>query len=516
MSHFAAHIFRQQARERGRATALAFEGEAVTFGTLERRCNQVAHALLREGAQPGDRVALLSRNSAKFFEVLGGTAKSRTCLAPINIRLSITEIAFILGDMAPKLLLVSKEFLPIAVQAARKLLEPPPIIMLDGAAAFPGSFESWRDAMPDHDPGLPLSADDDVVLLYTSGTTGQPKGVRISNRNYGALLAAAPSVQGFSYSAGDTVASTMPLFHVAGINAGMTALSQGCRVVPVTHFMPEDFLALLDDMKVDHAFLAPSMINSLLNAKPKPGGEAFRLKMIAYGAAPISAQVLHAAKERFGCEFAQLYGLTESTGAGTVLTSAAHLESGKQSSAGIPWPGLSLRILDVEGHDVPTGTVGEIVMTGDFITPGYRNRDEATAAAIRNGWLYTGDAGYLDAEGFLFIRDRIKDLIISGGENVFPAEVENAILGCPGVADVAVIGIPSEEWGEEVKAIVVASEGTDPSAASIIAWAKARIASFKAPKSVDFVVALPRNAAGKVLKRELRRTYWAGRDRQIN
>src|SRR5262249_17903049 len=154
------------------------------------------------------------------------------------------------------------------VQAARQLNEPPPIIMLDGAAAFPGSYESWRDAMPDHDPALPLSADEDVILLYTSGTTGQPKGVRISNLNYGAILSAAPQVQGFSYSAGETVASTMPLFHVAGINAGMTALSQGCKVVPVTHFVPEDFLRLLEEMKVEHAFLAPTMINALLHVAP--------------------------------------------------------------------------------------------------------------------------------------------------------------------------------------------------------------------------------------------------------
>lgn len=516
MNQFAADVFRTHDRESGRNSAIAFEGEVTSFAALARRSNRVGHGLLQEGLSPGDRVALLARNCAKSFEILGGAAKSRTCFAPLNFRLSIPEIAVILSDMEPKLLFVSKEFLPIAVQAARQLRAPPAMLVLDGAAAFPGSFENWRDSMPQYDPAIPLSADDDLVLLYTSGTTGQPKGVRINNRNYAALLAAVPHVPGFSYAAGDTVASAMPLFHVAGINAGMSALAQGCKVVPVAQFVPERFLALIEEMKIDHAFLAPTMISALLRAEHTGPSGAHRLKMIAYGAAPISADVLVAAKARFGCEFAQLYGLTESTGAGTFLSSTDHLNPGKEASSGLPWPGMRLRILDAEGNEVPAGTVGEIVLAGDFIMPGYRNQDDASIATIKDGWLHTGDAGYLDAQGYLFIRDRIKDLIISGGENVFPGEVEDVILSCPGVAEVAVIGIPSQEWGEEVKAIVVAAPGARPSAAHIIAWTKARIASYKAPKSVDFVVTLPRNAAGKILKRELRRSYWAGWDRQIN
>ena len=515
-AQFAVDVFRAQACDRGEQAALHFNGHTTSYAALDRRSNSVAQALLADGVLAGDRIAVLTRNCAHFFEVLAGTAKIRACLAPINFRLATVEIAFILADMAPTLMFVSKEFLAVATEAASILPCPLRLIVLDADASRHEAYARWRDAAPAKDPALQPAPGDDLLLLYTSGTTGHPKGVRLTNLNYQCFLGAITDVPGFSYGAGETVFSTMPLFHVAGINVGMAGLAQGCTVVLVSDFVARDFLRVMEQSRANHAFLAPSMIVALLQTPEVAKTDFSSLKVIAYGSAPIAAESLCAARARFGCEFAQLYGMTESTGAGTYLSPSAHMLPGKQGSCGVPWPGLEIRIVDPQGHSVAGGEVGELVMSGGFVTPGYRNRPEASADAIRDGWLHTGDAGYFDADGYLFIHDRMKDMIVTGGENVFPAEVENAIFGCPGVADVAVIGIPSGRWGEEVKAVVVAVPGATLDAREVIAWAKDRIASYKAPKSVDFVAALPRNAAGKILKRELRKPYWEGRKRQVN
>jgi acyl-CoA synthetase (AMP-forming)/AMP-acid ligase II len=274
---------------------------------------------------------------------------------------------------------------------------------------------------------------------------------------------------------------------------------------------PAAILGLIARERVNHAFLAPAIIQMLMAAPEMAGADLASLRTLAYGASPIAEDLLVRAKARFGCEFAQFYGMTETTGAGCLLPDEAHDPArGKLRSCGKAWPGVDLRIVDTGGRDVDTGEVGEIVMRG------YWNQPEATASSVREGWMHTGDAAYRDAEGYVYIYDRLKDMIVTGGENVYPAEVENAIFGHPGVADVAVIGVPDEKWGEAVKAIVVAKPGTAPDAASVIAWARERIAGYKAPKSVDFVDAIARNLTGKILRRELRKPYWQGRDRMVS
>ena len=241
------------------------------------------------------------------------------------------------------------------------------------------------------------------------------------------------------------------------------------------------------------------------------------MKTLAYGASPISDDLLLRAKARFACAFTQFYGMTETTGAGTLLADDAHDPAlGKLRSCGKAWAGMELRIVDGAGREVGVGEVGEIVLRGPVVMRGYWNKPEATVQATREGWMHTGDAAYADAEGYVFIYDRVKDMIVTGGENVYPAEVENAIFGHPDVADVAVIGVPDAKWGEAVKAMVVLKPGATPDAANVIAWARTRIAGFKAPGSVDFVAAIPRNITGKILRRELRKPYWEGRDRLVN
>jgi len=254
----------------------------------------------------------------------------------------------------------------------------------------------------------------------------------------------------------------------------------------------------------------------VLLQQPQIGQTDFSaLKSIAYGASPISEAVLAQATKAFGCGFIQFYGMTETTGAGTSLAPEAH-HGDLMRSCGKPWATLGVRIADHDGRELPPGEIGEIEIRGPIIMAGYWNRPEATSETIRpDGWLRTGDAGFMNADRYVFVHDRVKDMIVSGGENVYPAEVENALMGCPGLADAAVIGVPDERWGEAVKAICVPAPGASPSPDEIIAYARERIAAFKAPKSVEFVDALPRNPSGKVLRRELRKPYWEGRDRNV-
>jgi acyl-CoA synthetase (AMP-forming)/AMP-acid ligase II len=508
-------IPRLQARRRGERTAVQVDGEKLTYAELERRSNKAAGLLQALGAKPGDRIGWLGKNSAAWYELMLGAAKARACLAPINTRLAVPEIAFILQDSGAGLFFVTADFFETARRVVSQIERPIRVIAVGGEADGFESYAALRETTT-FAALEPPRLEDDVLQLYTSGTTGLPKGVRLNNVNYAAFLSLLHRVEGFAYGPDDTVLVVMPLFHAAGANVSFAGLAAGARLIVVADFDPVEVLRLIETEKVAHAFLAPVMINALLQTPQSAATDFSSLKTVSYGSAPISEAVLKAATERFGCGFIQFYGMTETCAAGTTLAPAAH--SGELlRSCGKPWDGVEVRIADEEGHSLPPREIGEIEIRGAIIMAGYWNRADATAETIRpDGWLRTGDAGYMDEEGFFFIHDRVKDMIVSGGENVYPAEVENAILGCPGVADVAVISVPDARWGEAVKAIVVPAPGEAPDPQAIIAWARQRIAGYKVPKSVDFASALPRNPSGKVLRRELRRPYWEGRDRNVS
>jgi acyl-CoA synthetase (AMP-forming)/AMP-acid ligase II len=507
-------IPRVHARDRGSAVAVTFEGRDITYAELDRRSDQVAGLLQELGVKAGDRVAWLGRSSELWYELFFGVARARACLAPINSRLAVPEIAFILQDSGANVFFVSPEFMGCAGEVLKLVDRPITLIELDPKSEGPASYAAFREEAPAPRLETP-SADDDVLQLYTSGTTGLPKGVRLSNANYSAFLELRNSVEGFNYRADESVLILMPLFHVAGTNISFSGLAAGGRIVLMAEFVPPAVLETFQGEAIAHAFLAPVMINALLQCPTIAETDFSALKTVSYGASPISEAVLAAATARFGCGFIQFYGMTETTGAGTTLAPSEH-HGELMRSCGRPWPTLETRIADEDGHELPAGEIGEIEIRGPIVMAGYWNRPEATAETIRpDGWLRTGDAGFMNPDGYFFVHDRVKDMIVSGGENVYPAEVENAILGCPGVADAAVIGVPDERWGEAVKAIVVPATGAQPDPAAIIAWARQRIAGFKAPKSVDFIDALPRNASGKVLRRELRKPYWEGKGRMV-
>ncbi|WP_447763202.1 long-chain-fatty-acid--CoA ligase [Sphingopyxis panaciterrae] len=504
-----------QARVRGGATAVKFGTRETSFAELDARSNRVAHALAAAGIAPGDRVSALTKNHDGWYPLFFGTARARACFAPINCRLAPGEIGFILGDAAPKLLFVGEDFFDCALTAIAGLAPPPRLIALYGEHPAFEPFEAWLgDAATTPLTDSPQLADD-VLQLYTSGTTGLPKGVVLTNANYRTFLEAATEVDGFAYGEDETVMIVMPLFHVAGTNVSFSGLAQGGRLVLVKDFTAPDAIRMMREEDVAHAFLAPAMIQMMLLQPDAEAGGYPALKSIAYGASPIAEDVLRRARATFGCDFVQFYGMTESAGGGSYLSPSAHDIPGKLTSCGKPWPGAEMAILDSAGAELGDGEIGEIAIRGGIVMKEYWNRAEATEETLAGGWLHTGDVGFRDADGFYYVHDRIKDMIVSGGENVYPAEVESAIMGCPGVADVAVIGVPDDKWGEAVMALIVVSADLTPDPADVIAWARERIATYKAPKQVEFIDALPRNPSGKVLRRELRAPYWEGRDRAV-
>lgn len=515
--HSLADIPRIHARARPEVIAQIFESRETTYGEFDRHANQVAQGLLAAGCVPHTRIAYLGRNSDHYFEVLFGAIKARVVLVGVNWRLALPEMSWIINDAGCRMLFVGPEYAEIipALRAACPQLER--VVLMEGEADSAENFEHWRDAQTAQDPELAISADDDLLQLYTSGTTGHPKGVQLTHGNYLTLFRAAAETGLMDAEPGDTGLVCMPVFHVAGTNIGMLSLAQGGTGIVMRDVDPGRILELIPRYRVKHLFVVPAVLLFMLQHPLAAQTDFSTVKRFSYGASPIAEDLLRKGQALLQCPFIQLYGLTETTGAGTYLPPEAHApERGKLRSCGLPWPGIEIRVIDSNGEPLPAGEVGEIVIRSGVVMKGYWNRSDATADAIRAQWFHTGDAGYFDADGYLFIHDRLKDMIVSGGENIYPAEVENAVFGHPAVADVAVIGVPDEKWGEAVKAVVVLKPGAGASAEDIIAFARERIAGYKTPRSVDFVAALPRNPSGKVLRRELRLPYWEGKQRLVN
>jgi long-chain acyl-CoA synthetase len=385
---------------------------------------------------------------------------------------------------------------------------------------------AWLDANADgdpDDPGFEPAPDDVITQLYTSGTTGLPKGVMITGRNLSCLLNEADQI--FQIGADTVSMVAMPLFHIGGSGWALAGMSRGGHSVIVRDIDPAAVLGLIARHHITETFVVPAVLMFMLATPELATTDVSSLRTVFYGASPISEDVLVRSMKALGCDFAQVYGLTETTGAITSLLPGDHDPDGPRSrllqSAGRPFDHVELRIIDPDsGEALPVGKVGEVVTRSAQNMLGYWNQPEATAAVLsEDDWFRTGDAGWLDADGYLFLHDRLKDMIVSGGENIYPAEVENALLSHAAIADAAVIGVPDDKWGETVKAIVVKSPeaGTDDErlAEEILAFSRERLAHYKCPSSVDFIDILPRNPSGKVLKRELRKPFWAGRERNI-
>jgi acyl-CoA synthetase (AMP-forming)/AMP-acid ligase II len=514
-------IARLQAKARANAIALSFEGRAVSYAQFDRYTNQIANGLIALGVKPGDRVTYLGKNSDLYFEALFGAIKAGAVMAPINWRLAPPEVRYIVGDAVAKVLFVGPEFTEQAAALIAKLPSVEQVIAMEGAHGAWPDFETWRDAQSEADPNLAIDVEDVALQLYTSGTTGHPKGAMLSHRAMlkPRVLQKQADDEWNRWGEDEVSLVAMPVFHIGGTGWGIMGLYNGAKGVVAREFDPNKVLDFIEEDRISKMFMVPSAMQIVVRQPRAREVDYSCLKFMMYGASPIPLDLLKECMEVFGCGFVQMYGMTETNGTIVALAPEDHDPKGnpRMRSAGRPLPGVEIAIWDEAGNPVPTGEVGEIVTRSPANMTGYWNKPDATAKTIdAEGWLRTGDAGYLDEDGYVFIHDRVKDMIITGGENVYPAEVENAIFGHPKVADVAVIGVPDEKWGEAVKAVVVTRPGEAISAAEVIAWARERIAAFKAPKSVDFIEALPRNPSGKILRRELREPYWAGIGRRVN
>jgi len=508
---------RHYARRHGERAAIIYEDQTLTYAELDRRASQVANALIAEGVRPGSRVALLDKNHPSFFELMFGAIRARAVLVPVNFRLAPPEVAFIVNDAQAEVLFVGPDYAALIDLIRPQLTTVKRVVAMDGGRDDWTDYSRWRDSAPASDPMLEIDAEDVAVQMYTSGTTGHPKGAQLCHRNFCSLLPIAIGRWGV-WRDGDVSLVCMPLFHIAGSGWGLVGLYCGVPNLLMREVDPGAILKAIPRYRITKTIFVPAVILFLLDHPDCPKTDFSSLELITYGASPIPLPVLQRAIRTFGCGFGQLYGLTETTGAITYLAPEDHGEHAieRMKSCGRAHEGVEIRVIDAAGADVPVGSVGEVICRSRQVMKGYWNLPDATARAIRDGWFHTGDAGYLDADGYLYIYDRVKDMIVSGGENIYPAEVESALFAHPAVADAAVIGVPDEKWGEAVKACVVLKPGAGATAEELIAFARTRIAGYKAPKSVDFLEALPRNPSGKLLKRELRKPYWDGKTRQVN
>ncbi|NDA97177.1 MAG: fatty acid--CoA ligase [Actinobacteria bacterium] len=514
-----ASIVRDNARKQPNAVSLVLGERTLTWAQLLSRSAQVAQGLRRAGVKPQDRVAFLDKNGIEHFEVFYGCSLLNAVSVDVNWRLAAPEVAFIVNDSEAEVLIVGQEFVAILDAIVNDLANVKTIIVIGGHPSH-NDYERWVSAQSAVDPKAPTKPSDVAFQLYSSGTTGRPKGVMLTNDNFFALLPAARDVWGMSEKTVNLVA--MPLFHIGGGGWATAGQYAGAKSIIMRDVDPSAMLTLIEKHRITHGFVVPVLLQFAL-AMPNIGTTDFSsLELIAYGASPISEAVLEGSIKAFKCPFMQVYGLTETTGVVTVLGPEDHdlnsANKGRLRSCGKPFTGVEMRIVDSDtGKDMPRGEVGEIWIRSRQIMKGYWNMPEETAKSIvKGGWFRSGDAGYFDKDGYVYIFDRVKDMIVSGGENVYPAEVENALMAHPAIADVAVIGVPDEKWGEVPMALVVRKPDTQVTEQEIISFARERLAGFKTPKSVGWVDALPRNPSGKILKKVLREPYWVGHTRRVN
>lgn len=513
-----ADITRFHAAQRGEDVALKYvnDGRSWTYSELDAEANRVANALLAEGLVAQDRIAYLDKNTPEYFIYLFGGAKINAVSVAVNWRLAPPEMEYILNHSEAKILIVGEEFLPALAEMKLTTITKTVVIGDPGDSGLQ-TYDQWLAGSDATDPNCDVSADDTCYQLYTSGTTGLPKGVELTHANFMHCLSDSLDIAGLD---GDSVNLVcMPLFHISGSGWGVIGIYNGARSILLRDVDLELILDVIPLEKVTHTIFVPAVLQFLLSLPRTRQTDFASLHSIVYGASPITEAVLVDAMKTFGCDFLQAYGLTETTGAITVLPPEDHDPGGPRAhllrSCGKAIANHRIRVVDPESQeDVTDGEVGEIWVAGPQNMRGYWRNADATAASFVNEWFRTGDAGFLK-DSYLYIHDRVKDMIISGGENIYPAEIENVLMQHPQIADAAVIGVPSERWGETVKAIVTKVDD-DLTEQAVIEYCRKNLASFKCPTSVDWIAELPRNPSGKILKVELRKPYWEGHARQVS
>lgn len=513
------------AREQGHAEFAVQDDRTLTYHEAQAITFRLARAFVEAGLQVGDRIAILSKNSIEYILLYLAAARAGVVSVPLNYRLAPSAWGYILNNAGASVLFASAEFSGAVHPLRAELHSVQRFVQVGDSSAggrSPGweAYQDWVDAHPAAPLEREVSPEDDVFQLYTSGTTGHPKGAVLTHRNVATHLAQIGLAHRIQPQ--ERLLVVAPVFHVAAANAGVfPMIFAGGSLYIQADFKPAEVVRALSEERIGMTVLVPAMIQACLTAVPDAAERRYdALRLIHYGGSPIAEATLRRALEVFQCDFSQGYGMTEATGGITYLTAGDHRRAlaenpGLLLSAGRPLPGTEIRIVDLDDRPLPNGQIGEIVVRGPQVMKEYWNQPQATAETLRGGWLHTGDAGLLDDEGYLYIHDRLKDMIVSGGENVYPRMVEEVLYRHPAVADAAVIGVPDPKWGETVMAILVLREGMPATEDEIIAFCKNHLGGFQCPRSVTFVESLPRTPSGKVLKRVLREPFWKDQARRV-
>jgi len=515
-----ADIPRVQAHQFRDTKALIFKDEALTYLQLHGQSNRVANALLAQGIKAQSRVAILAKDSLKSYEILFACSKINAVLVPINWRLAAAEVSYILTDANVEVIFVGSQFQTLVETIRNQLDGVKAFIALEKAEQNWLTYDHWYQEYPNVQPDTAISPNDVAVQIYTSGTTGRPKGVQLAHYSFFAI--AKEFVQQgknwIDWSQTDKSLLVLPFFHIGGLWWAIRGLACGAENILLETFDGVEVLKAIEKYRITKTCMVPAMIQVLL-AEPECKQTDFSsLGYIVYGGSPIAESLLKIALSRFSCNFVQIYGLTETGNCAVCLLAPEQTSTHPErlKSTGKPFPGVSVAILDSQGKEVSCGQVGAIWIKSPANMIGYWKLPEATANTLVDGWIHTGDAGYFDEEGYIYICDRVKDMICCAGENIYPAEIENILYEHPAIAEVAVIGIPDEDFGEAIKAIVVLKAAMEATALDIINFVRGKLADFKLPRSVEFTKSLPRTPSGKVQKGKLREKYWQGYQRQIN
>lgn len=514
------NILRRNAFNYKNKPALVFENQSLTYGDLNRRVNRLAASWLQMGLTKGERVAVLTHNCCEFFEVYFACAKSGAIFVPINNLLKPRELIQVLQYIDPGFLIFDKEFAPVVQEILPELkcLKVP--IVLYGPWNGCKSYAELIENGTDREPEIDVSDDDIVSIFLTSGTTGRPKGAMRTHRHDLLNMMSCSLELGITHK--DRALLLFPFYHVTFTDSLRHILMANTIVIRREgRFDPLKVLELLSKEQITTCHFVPTMINALIQADWPEFYDLSRFRLLTYAASPMPVELLKKAMNRFSCRFTQMYGQTETGPCTTVLNPDDHVIDGsaaqvaRLASAGRAALDYEVRIVDPEGNDVAVGAVGEIIVRSEAMTIGYWNLADETARTIRNGWLYTGDFGRLDHDGYVFIVDRKHDMIISGGKNIYPREIEEVLYAHEAVLEAAVIGVPDDHWGESVKAFVVLRDGMTATEEELIRLCKDTMASYKKPRSVEFVEQLPKSPTGKILKRVIREPYWRDKENRV-
>jgi long-chain acyl-CoA synthetase len=514
-------LFWRSVRLYPQSLAVVDHTRSLSFAEFGEQVARLSAVLKSCGCQPGDRVAIVAKNRWEYAALYFAAASVDAVVVPLNWRLSVPELSYILRDAAPRMVLAAEPHAQQLDKLRGELEGVKDWVALDecpeGWAHFPALMAHAPASVPAVSNG---SAHNDFVQVYTSGTTGRPKGAVLTHMNVSATMMAV--MLDFDMRPGqDKFLQVTPLFHVGGMLAVMLCATMSVTLRLLPEFDPASAARCLAHEGITQTLMVPAMLRWMLTDAGTSGLSFPTLRTVAYGAAPMPMPVMELAHERLRCRFFQGYGLSETSGMLTILRPDDHVLDGSDASrarlasAGREMLGTHIRVVDPQGRDVPTGELGEIVARGACVSPGYWNLPEATREANRGGWFWTGDVGYLDEQRYLTIVDRSKDMIVLGGENIYPREIELVLLSHPAVADCAVIGIPHDTWGEEVQAYVSLKPDAAFEPRVLIAHCRQQLARYKCPTRLEQLDAIPRNAAGKIEKAKLREPFWKGQAKRV-